>query len=305
MGNSERAPQVRTGTPDDAGRNCPYCRFALKQGAEVAVCGACGAPHHLECWTDNGGCAVIACAGGPGAAVPTEPTMPRVPTPPPTAGLDDQRFSPGVPVGSGTAARAASVAPPPPPGGATPPKARRGPTLTVAVLTLALAVGSAAAVLLATRSQGGATTTISTAVPPATTVTAPVTVTQPPTTRTVTETVPVSTPSTPPTSDTAPTSDQTSVVSGFPGWPAGYDGYTVALASDIYQAHAIMAATQAQAAGLPRVGIVRSSAFSSLRPGYWFVFTGVYATAAAAAAHVGAARGVTGFADAYPTRVAP
>jgi hypothetical protein len=29
------------------------------------VCGVCRAPHHLDCWADNGGCAVVACAGGP------------------------------------------------------------------------------------------------------------------------------------------------------------------------------------------------------------------------------------------------
>jgi hypothetical protein len=48
---------------DEAGRSCPYCRFPLKEGAEVVRCPVCGAVHHAECWEENGGCAVVGCAG--------------------------------------------------------------------------------------------------------------------------------------------------------------------------------------------------------------------------------------------------
>lgn len=48
---------------EDAGRPCPYCRFALKQGSDVVHCPACGAVHHAECWDENQGCAVVGCAG--------------------------------------------------------------------------------------------------------------------------------------------------------------------------------------------------------------------------------------------------
>jgi hypothetical protein len=52
-------------TAEDAGRSCPYCRFPIKEEAAVVVCSACGAPHHGECWDENGGCAVVACSAGP------------------------------------------------------------------------------------------------------------------------------------------------------------------------------------------------------------------------------------------------
>lgn len=51
----------------EAGRSCPYCRFPIKPGGAMRVCEICGATHHLDCWTDNGGCAVVGCAAGPGA----------------------------------------------------------------------------------------------------------------------------------------------------------------------------------------------------------------------------------------------
>ena len=60
---------------ETAGRNCPYCRFPIKEGTEVTVCPTCNSPHHAECWNDNRGCAMIACASGPGSpsAQPAEP----------------------------------------------------------------------------------------------------------------------------------------------------------------------------------------------------------------------------------------
>jgi hypothetical protein len=57
-------PEFRTVT-GEAGRPCPYCRFALKPGAEIAVCSRCRAAHHAECWTDNGACAIAGCAQSP------------------------------------------------------------------------------------------------------------------------------------------------------------------------------------------------------------------------------------------------
>ena len=93
-------PETRLATADDAGRSCPYCRFPIKQGAEVATCGVCRAPHHVECWEENGGCAVVACAGGPGsAAAQTRVSAPggsttSPPAPPaPPYGLPPQRRS--------------------------------------------------------------------------------------------------------------------------------------------------------------------------------------------------------------------
>jgi hypothetical protein len=48
--------------PADVGRNCPYCRFPLKQETTAARCDACGALHHGDCWNDGGGCSVVGCS---------------------------------------------------------------------------------------------------------------------------------------------------------------------------------------------------------------------------------------------------
>jgi hypothetical protein len=57
----------------DVGRNCPYCRFPLKQSTMAERCDVCGAMHHTDCWNDGGGCAVVGCRNGP-AKVPATPT---------------------------------------------------------------------------------------------------------------------------------------------------------------------------------------------------------------------------------------
>jgi hypothetical protein len=73
------------GAPD-AGRTCPYCRFALKQGVAACRCDACGALHHADCWADGGGCAVLGCAGAADAtAVMALPAA--APAPAPSAGV--------------------------------------------------------------------------------------------------------------------------------------------------------------------------------------------------------------------------
>ncbi len=68
-------------------------------------------------------------------------------------------------------------------------------------------------------------------------------------------------------------------------WPAGDDGWTVVLASlpqtEGRQAAARRAA-EARRAGLRSVGVLDSSQYASLHPGYWIVFTGVYGSAAEA-----------------------
>src|SRR3954451_22643706 len=61
-------PLVGPTLVEEVGRNCPYCRFPLKEGAASARCGSCHASHHADCWGDNGGCAVIGCASAPGAS---------------------------------------------------------------------------------------------------------------------------------------------------------------------------------------------------------------------------------------------
>ena len=64
-------------------------------------------------------------------------------------------------------------------------------------------------------------------------------------------------------------------------WPAGTDAWSIVLASipkPQGRRAARALADEARQRGLPRVGILDSNRFSSLHPGYWIVFTGVYET---------------------------
>jgi hypothetical protein len=76
-------------------------------------------------------------------------------------------------------------------------------------------------------------------------------------------------------------------------WPAGDDGWTVVLAS-LPQTGGRRVATgravAARRAGLTAVGILDSSQYASLHPGYWVVFTGVYGSEAEATSALQPAR---------------
>ena len=87
-------------------------------------------------------------------------------------------------------------------------------------------------------------------------------------------------------------------------WPAGTDGYTVVLKSTPAaqgRGPADAAAQQAINAGLRQVGVLNSSDYSSLNPGYYVTFTGVYATENQAEAALPNARS-KGFPTAYVRR---
>jgi cell division septation protein DedD len=74
-------------------------------------------------------------------------------------------------------------------------------------------------------------------------------------------------------------------------WPEGEEAWTVILLSSESRPPADARAGELAAAGTP-VGVLHSDDFSSLRPGYWVVFSGRYATveeAQAAASGLGAA----------------
>lgn len=93
---------------------------------------------------------------------------------------------------------------------------------------------------------------------------------------------------------------------GLISWPARRNGYTIvlrSLQSMRGRAAAVLQARRAAAAGLPLVGVLASSRFLNLRPGYYVVFTGVYATArqALAAATLLPPR----YANAYVRQVMP
>jgi hypothetical protein len=76
-------------------------------------------------------------------------------------------------------------------------------------------------------------------------------------------------------------------------WP-DRSGYTIVLESiptTSGRAQANATARKALAGGLPQVGVLASSNYSSLQPGYYVVFSGVYDSNSEAEQHLDAARG--------------
>lgn len=46
---------------------CPYCRVPFDEvNGEAVPCEGCGAPHHADCYQENGGCTVFGCRCAPG-----------------------------------------------------------------------------------------------------------------------------------------------------------------------------------------------------------------------------------------------
>jgi hypothetical protein len=88
-------------------------------------------------------------------------------------------------------------------------------------------------------------------------------------------------------------------------WPAQKSGFTIVLESLPVtggRANAVARARRAKRNGLKDVGVITSSQYSSLHPGYYVVFAGIYGSPAEAAAGVSSAH-ARGFPDAYQTRV--
>lgn len=105
------------------------------------------------------------------------------------------------------------------------------------------------------------------------------------------------------TTTTATTTGTTTT--GLTTWPAGKDGFTIVLKSvptSQGRGEADAAAQTARSNGLPQVGVLNSSDFSSLRPGYYVAFTGIYDTEAQAVAALPNARS-KGFPTAYVREV--
>ena len=81
------------------------------------------------------------------------------------------------------------------------------------------------------------------------------------------------------------TGDGTAGPSAVAEWPAGEDGWTIALVSLPQtggRAPALARVKAARRKGLDAVGVLDSSRYASLHPGYWIVFSGVYASEAEA-----------------------
>jgi hypothetical protein len=101
-----------------------------------------------------------------------------------------------------------------------------------------------------------------------------------------TETEPTGTGAEPPPADTStepveppPPPPAPTGPGGVVEWPAGQNGFTVVLASlpeSAGRAAAVRAAQNAANQGLTDTGVLNSSEYSSLHPGYWVVFSGIY-----------------------------
>ena len=97
------------------------------------------------------------------------------------------------------------------------------------------------------------------------------TLTTPETGGTATETLPTA----PATTQAEPTPPPQTLVD----WPPSQSGYTVVIASlpaSGGRAQALRKAREALRNGLPEVGVLDSGEFSSLHPGYYVVFSGIY-----------------------------
>jgi hypothetical protein len=90
-------------------------------------------------------------------------------------------------------------------------------------------------------------------------------------------------------------------------WPSGTSGYTTVLQSLPVRSGrkpAVALARRAAAAGLRQVGYLRSSRFSSLHPGYYVVFSGIFRSTTEAESNAATA-GSKGFAAAYSQQIVP
>jgi hypothetical protein len=165
----------------------------------------------------------------------------------------------------------------------------------VLVLLAVGALGAGAAILASGGGASAVRTIVATESAPTTTSPPPTQTPPEPTTRATT---------TPPPTETAPRPPrQTAPVA----WPAGRSGYTVVLGSVPTTRGRDAAVRQARAAiraGLPAVGVLDSSKFASLRPGYYVIFSGYYRTVDGAVAAVDPAQ-ENGYRRAYEREVTP
>jgi hypothetical protein len=167
---------------------------------------------------------------------------------------------------------------------------------TLLALVVAVVAGVASALWLADDSSSASNTVVRTSVGP--TTTAPTETAPEPTTTTTTTT---------PTGTTAAATPRPRPKATLVAWPPSRSGWTIVLDSvpaTNGRAGALGEAKQASRLGLPQVGVLDSAQFSSLHPGYFVVFTGIYATEAAAQSHIIDAHR-RGYRVPYPRRIVP
>ena len=84
-------------------------------------------------------------------------------------------------------------------------------------------------------------------------------------------------PTLPPAATTSPARTTRPTASGeLTTWPARRPGWTIVLASDATRAAATARARRARRDGFEEVGVLESSRYGSLHPGYFVVFSGIY-----------------------------
>lgn len=176
-----------------------------------------------------------------------------------------------------------------------------GDWIWVSLLTLVVAAaGATAAILLTRHERADASPTFTT--PPTASVTEP-TVVQSTPSGVDTSTLP--TPPEPTTSTPKPKPKPTGPPNGRTVWPAGKNGWTIVL--DSYPAAGgrptpLAAASRAARAHLTQVGVLDSARYSSLHPGYFVVFSGIYGSKSTADAALRTARS-SGFPSAYTRQI--
>jgi hypothetical protein len=154
--------------------------------------------------------------------------------------------------------------------------------------------GAGAAIILADAGAEDRTIVATEGGPPHSPTTSPVTTTV------ALPSVPTGTPTAPPPATTTAPAPGALI-----GWPAGQSGWTVVLESIPTRAGRSLAVARARDAsrdGLSEVGVLDSSRYSSLHPGYYVVFSGIYASRPEAE-RARAAASAKGFGTAYTRQI--
>lgn len=160
-------------------------------------------------------------------------------------------------------------------------------------LVIAAVAGTASALWLTDRSDASGGTLVDTS--PAASSVQRTTQTAPEPT---TETTPATTAAPPPPPPPPPANQLTK-------WPAGQGGWTIVLDSVPSGSRvAYVEARKALRKGMKKVGVINSSSYSSLHPGYLVVFAGIYGSEADAQGAVLDAH-EHGYGGAYPRRITP
>ena len=176
-----------------------------------------------------------------------------------------------------------------------------GDWIWISLLTSLIAIAGAATAIALTSSTASGPGSQTFVAPPPLPVTQPTPV---PATTTAVDTSTLPTPPEPTT--TTHTKPSPGPENGKLTWPANENGWTIVLVSypkTNGAASASQTAAHAAKAGLPKVGVLDSSSYASLQPGYLVVFTGIYGSKADADAAVSTAR-QAGFGGAYSRQIA-